>query len=214
MVHHPDVGGGQNCRSLTSHIDVVPTLLAMAGMSDSRTGELAGRDLPGKSFMPALGSADAADLHATRDGILFTYSGLCTNDAGLFAAAGEAMAAGKDPQVAMKAAGFKPDLKKRGSVRTTFDGRYKFSRYFAPIERNKPANMDDLYKLNDVELFDLQTDPPETVNLAADREKNVDLIGKMSDKLEAVIKAEIGADDGREMPEVPRISWSLNRADL
>jgi arylsulfatase len=202
------------CRSLTSHIDIVPTLLAMAGASDSQRGEFAGRDLPGRNFMPALGNPAAADLHATRESVLFTYSGLCTNDAGLFAVAGEAMAAGKNPQVAMKAAGFKPDLKKRGSVRTAFDGRYKFSRYFAPIERNKPADLDELYRLNDVELFDLQTDPSETVNLAADREKHGDLIGRMSGKLEAVIEAEIGADDGREMPDIPTISWTISRADL
>jgi len=32
----------------------------------------------------------------------------------------------------------------------------------------------------------------------------------MSDKLEAAIKMEIGADNGREMPEVKGISWTLN----
>jgi hypothetical protein len=46
----------------------------------------------------------------------------------LFAVAGEAIAAGKNPQESMKASGYAPDLKKRGSVRTVFDGRYKFSR--------------------------------------------------------------------------------------
>ena len=54
----------------------------------------------------------------------------------------------------------------------------------------------------------------ETVNLAADREKNGDLIAKMSDKLEGLIKAEIGVDDGREMPDVATISWTIDRADL
>jgi arylsulfatase len=65
-----------------------------------------------------------------------------------------------------------------------------------------------------VELFDLQTDPKETVNLAADREKNGDLITAMSAKLEAAIKAEIGVDDGREMPEVPKVTWYMDTADL
>jgi hypothetical protein len=32
----------------------------------------------------------------------------------------------------------------------------------------------------------------------------------MSDKLEAAIKMEIGADNGREMHEVKGISWTLN----
>jgi len=124
------------------------------------------------------------------------------------------MAAGKNPMEEMKKAGYKPDLKKRGSVRTAFDGRYKFSRYFAPVDRNRPQNLDELYKVNDVELFDLQSDPNEITNLAADREKNAALIGTMSEKLEAVIKAEIGVDNGREMPEVGKITWAVDRADL
>jgi arylsulfatase len=132
----------------------------------------------------------------------------------LYAVAGEAVAAGKDPREALKSSGFKPDLKKRGSVRTVFDGRYKFSRYFAPVDRNKPDNLAELYKANDVELFDLQTDRSETANLAVDREKNADLIATMSGKLEALIKAEIGQDDGREMPEVAQIAWTIDRADL
>jgi len=214
MITHPDVTGGQTCRSLTSHIDIVPTLLAMAGVSADKRGEAAGRDLPGKDLTAVLSSPGSADLHAAREGILFTYSGLSTVDSSLFAVAGEAIAAGKDPSESMKASGYKPDLKKRGSVRTVFDGRYKFSRYFAPIERNLPTNPDDLYKNNDVELFDLQADPLESVNIAANREKNGDLVTSMSAKLEALIKAEIGRDDGREMPEVDKVSWTVERPDL
>jgi len=214
MVHHPDVKGGQTCRALTSHIDMAPTLLAMAGASDAQRGDFAGRDLPGKNLMPVLGTPSAADVHAAREGILFTYSGLVSNDAALIAVAGEAIASGKNPAESMKASGFKPDLKKRGSVRTVFDGRYKFSRYFAPVDRNKPGSLAELYKVNDVELFDLQTDKLETNNLAVEREKNSALISAMSSKLETLIQAEIGKDDGREMPDVAKITWTIDRADL
>jgi arylsulfatase len=214
VIRHPDVKGGQSCRALSSHIDIVPTLLSTVGVSDSLKGEFAGRDLPGKDLMSVLGNPASADLHAAREGILFTYSGLQTNDAGLIAAAGEAIAAGKDPRAAMKASGFKPDLKKRGSVRTVFDGRHKFSRYFAPVNRNKPSDLAELYKANDVELFDLQTDPSETANLAVDQAKNRELIAKMNGKLESLIKAEIGEDDGREMPELAKVTWTIDRADL
>jgi arylsulfatase A-like enzyme len=214
IVSHPDVAGGQSCRALSSHIDIVPTLLAMAGVSDSQKGEFAGRELPGQNLMPVLGKAASADVHAAREGVLFAYSGLLTNDANLFAVAGQAIAAGKNPRESMKASGFQPDLKKRGSLRTVFDGRYKFSRYFAPVDRNKPGTLDELYKANDVELFDLQNDRAETVNLATDREKNAELIATMSAKLEALIKAEIGDDNGREMPEVSKITWTIDRADL
>jgi arylsulfatase len=214
IIRHPDVKGGQSCRALSSHIDIVPTLLAMAGASDSQRGEFAGRDLPGKNLTPVLGRPASADAHAAREGILFTYSALLTNDAGLIGVAGEAIAAGKDPKESMKASGFKPDLRKRGNVRTVFDGRYKFSRYFSPVDRNKPGNIDDLYQANDVELFDLQTDKLETKNLASDRKKNANLISTMSGKLESIIKAEIGKDDGREMPELAKITWTIDRADL
>jgi arylsulfatase len=214
IVSHPDVNGGQTCRTLTSHIDVAPTLLAMAGVNESRRGEFAGRQLPGKDFSSVIGNPGAADLHATRQGVLFTYSGLVTNDSGLIAVAGEAISSGKNPAEAMQKSGFKPDLKKRGSLRTIFDGRYKFSRYFAPVDRNKPADLTQLYETNDVELFDLQTDPAETRNLGAERDKNADLIATMSGKLEALIKAEIGDDNGREMPEVGKVSWTIDRADL
>jgi arylsulfatase len=36
----------------------------------------------------------------------------------------------------------------------------------------------------------------------------------MSAKLERVIAAEIGKDDGREMPDIPNLTWAINRADL
>jgi arylsulfatase len=214
MVRHPDVPGGQSCRPLSSHIDIVPTLLAMAGVSDSNKGEFAGRELPGKSLMPILGKPASADINAAREAVFFMYSGLQTNDAGLLAVAGEALASGKNPRESMEKSGFKPDMKKRGSVRTVFDGRYKFSRYFSPVDRNKPDNIDDLYRANDVELFDLQTDKSETKNLASDREKNAELITAMSGKLESILKTEIGIDDGREMPDIAKVTWTIDRADL
>jgi arylsulfatase len=214
IVVHPDVNGGQTCNALSSHIDVTPTLLSLAGVSATRRSEFAGRDLPGKDLGPVLSNAKSAGVHAAHEAVLFTYSALMANDSGLIKVAGEAIAEGKDPKETMKAAGYQPDLKKRGSLRTVFDGRYKFSRYFAPVDRNRPATMDDLYKANDVELFDLQTDPEEAVNLGADREKNGELITAMSTKLEAAIKAEIGVDDGREMPEISKVTWYMDTADL
>jgi arylsulfatase len=36
----------------------------------------------------------------------------------------------------------------------------------------------------------------------------------MNGKLEAVIRAEIGKDDGRELPEISGITWGLDRVDL
>jgi arylsulfatase A-like enzyme len=213
-VIHPDVRGGQDCRALTGHMDVVPTLLAMAGAGPGKNGEIAGRELAGKNLLPLLDGPGAAGVHAARDSVLFTWSGLGMNDAGLWQRVAAARAAGKNPAVALLKEGYVPDLKKRGSLRTVFDGRYKFSRYFAPLDHNRPETLDELYGANDVELFDLEQDPAETKNLAADREANGELITAMIAKLEAIIKAEIGIDDGRELPKIPLVTWTIDRADL
>lgn len=214
LIAHPDVAGGHTCTALTGHIDLAPTLLAMCGATATQTAEYAGRELPGMDFAPLLNRPDKASVNEIREGVLFTYSGLATNDSELVRLIAEAKAAGKDPKAAVKAAGYRPNLKKRGSLRTVFDGRYKFTRYFSPLERNRPTTLDELFRWNDVELFDLQTDPAETTNLAVDRERHAALILAMSAKLEAEIKVQIGVDDGREMPDIEGIDWRIDRLDL
>jgi arylsulfatase A-like enzyme len=214
LLVHPDVRGGQDCQALTGHIDFVPTLLAMAGIGPELAGDIAGRNLPGRDITPVLTNPGAVDMHAVRESVLFTYSGLATNDSDLWRMVDDAKAAGKNPAVQIAKQGFIPNMKKRGSVRTVFDGRYKFSRYFSPRQRNRPGTLNELYQWNDVELFDLATDPGEMTNLAADRAANEELIQAMSNKLEAVIKDEIGVDDAREMPDIPLIKWTITRVDL
>ena len=105
-------------------------------------------------------------------------------------------------------------MKKRGSLRTVFDGRYKFTRYFSPIEHNQPCNLEDLYAANDVELFDLVEDPQEMKNLAFKKDENADLVLSMNQKLQQLIQTEIGKDDGSELPKIPSIDWSLIKIDL
>ncbi|WP_203099327.1 sulfatase-like hydrolase/transferase [Skermanella rosea] len=211
---HPDVGGGQDCRALSSHIDMVPTLLSMAGVPSGGVGELAGRDLPGKDLSPLLAGPASAGVHAVRDAVLFTYSGLALNDAGIMERNAAARAAGKNAFIELARQRYLPDLKKRGSLRTVFDGRYKFSRYFAPTEHNEPTTLDQLYDHNDVELFDLERDPSETDNLARDRVANKDLILAMNAKLNTIIRTEIGVDDGRELPNIPLVDWAIDRVDM
>lgn len=211
---HPDVKGGQNCQALTSHIDLTPSLLSMAGVDAGKRADFAGRGLPGKDLSSALSNPRGADMHAVRDSVLFTYSGLVTNDHEVFRINAEAKLAGKRPVVELLKAGYRPDMKKRGSLRTVFDGRYKFSRYFAPVDHNSPTTLEELFKWNDVELFDLDRDPGETHNLANDRAGNAELLTTMNGKLEAIIKAEIGVDDGRELPNIPTVDWTITRVDL
>ncbi len=123
-----------------------------------------------------------------------------------------ARAAGRSPKAEMAASGFRPDLRKRGTVRSVFDGRHTFSRYFAPTEHHRPKTLDELYANNDLELYDRVNDPEERVNLAANREANGELVLAMNAKLDALIAAEIGVDDGRELPDVEGIDWQLPQA--
>lgn len=213
-VVHPDVKGGSNCKALTGHIDFAPTLLSLVGATKEQASDAAGRDLPGKDFASVFTNTAGAGVNDVRDAILFTYSGLASNDSEIYRINTEAKIAGKKPIVQLLKEGYFPDMKKRGSVRAAFDGRYKFARYFSPLERNVPRTLDELYANNDVELFDLATDPSEAKNLAVDRKANADLLSAMNVKLERIIRQEIGVDDGRELPNIPTVDWTIDRVDL
>lgn len=208
LIVHPDVTGGQNCEALTSHIDIAPTLLSMAGASAEQVSEFAGRELPGKDVAKLLTNPSTAKVNDLRDGALFTYSGLVMVDSDPLANSVKLMQGGMKFSEALKSGG-KPNLTKRGSLRTIVDGRYKFTRYFSPLQHNSPKSIEDLYKYNDVELFDLQNDPAEMQNLAMTQGKNMELVTTMNAKLNALIEDEIGQDNGRELPQMEGVSWEL-----
>src|SRR5262249_57048295 len=130
--------GARLHRPHQTHTDSPPPPLSLAGAPATRRSEFAGRDLPGKDLGPVLSSPTAAGVHSARASVLFAYSSLLCNDSGLIKVSGEAIAEGRDAKESLKSSGYKPDLKKRGSLRTVFDGRYKFSRYFGPVDRNCP----------------------------------------------------------------------------
>jgi arylsulfatase len=195
-------------------MDFAPTLLSLAGVDASHAGDIAGRALPGQDLSALLANPGSRAIDEAHAATLFTYSGLASNDSAVFDFAAKAIMAGKDPREEAKKEGFKPNLKKRGTVRSAFDGRYRFTRYCAPIARNSPKTIDELFTWNDVELYDLVNDPGEMTNLALDRTQNAELLMTMNGKLEAVIKAEIGVDDGREMPDLPNVTWGIDRIDL
>ena len=61
---------------------------------------------------------------------------------------------------------------------------------------NQPATIDDLYRDNDVALYDLWEDPDEMDNLANDHNPKFDamLVPAMNDKLNELIREELGDD--------------------
>lgn len=62
------------------------------------------------------------------------------------------------------------------------------------------ASIEELFALNDVELFDTQNDPHELNNLALDRQKNADLLMAMNAKLNRLIDSEVDEDVGQMLP--------------
>jgi arylsulfatase len=114
----------------------------------------------------------------------------------------------------LAAAGIRPDLMKRGAVRSVYDGRYVFSRYFSPKQHNKPETLEDLYRFNDVELFDSQADPGEMTNLAADRGRHRELVVAMNEKLNRLIDAEVGEDRGQMLPGGMDAGWEVSRETM
>jgi arylsulfatase len=106
----------------------------------------------------------------------------------------------------------RPDLSKRGAIRSVYDGRYRFARYFSPKQHNRPASVEALFKLNDVELYDVERDPLERNNLAMDRDRHDQLLEAMNAKLNALIDREVGEDVGQMLPGGVNGGWVVTDA--
>ena len=108
--------------------------------------------------------------------------------------------------------GLKPDLGKRGAIRSITDGRYRYSRYFSPLQHNSPSSIESILQFNDVELFDLQADPDEVDNLVNDLGENGELMLAMNQKMNDIIAAEVGEDNGSFLPE-NKAGWAVTKFD-
>ena len=176
------------------------------GAPDRRASIVKG--LAGKDFSGVLGAPEKADPNTVRDGALFCYNMLAYIDGDfLFKAVDHIQKGGKPDQ--LKSAGIRPDLMKRGAVRSIHDGRYSFARYFSPKQHNRPTTPEELYRFNDVELYDLQTDPFEMHNLAAER-RHLELVVAMNNKLNRLIDVEVGEDRGQMLPGGIDAGWEVS----
>ncbi|HET9594030.1 MAG TPA: sulfatase-like hydrolase/transferase, partial [Anaeromyxobacteraceae bacterium] len=108
----------------------------------------------------------------------------------------------------LKAAGIVPDMAKRGAVRSVYDGRYVFARYFSPKQHHRPETLEELRRHDDLELFDTAADPLEMENLAmGDRHR--ELVLAMNEKLNQLVDAEVGEDRGQMLPGGVDAGWEV-----
>ena len=197
IVSHPAHAGGKRCHAVTTHLDLAPTLIALTNASAQQKTAIAG-DLPGKDFSPLLAAPEQADLASVRDGQLYCFNMFASLDGNFLLKARDLLKQGGPAK--LKEAGIHPDMRKRGAIRSVFDGRYQFTRYFSPKQHNRPITLEELFELNDVELFDHQSDPLELDNLAQDRQTHAELLLAMNAKLNKLIDEEVGEDVGQMLP--------------
>jgi len=208
-VRHPGhaASAGQTCQAVISHLDITPSILGLAGVSDDQRQRIAPQ-LNGNDFSSMIASPDSAGKNDVREGALYNFNMWAYQDADLMHQVYDAQTKGQNP----KDLGLSVNLTNRGAIRSVTDGRYRYSRYFSPLQHNMPKSIEQVFEYNDVELYDLQEDPNEMQNLAIDLKANGDLLLAMNQKLTDVIDAEVGDDDGSFLPE-NKAGWAITRFD-
>ncbi len=200
---------GKTSNAVGSHLDLAPTFLEFAGLSEDdirrKYPELKGHSLKHVWSDPRQ-AGPRGSVGAPGVGTLYCWDGLheLDNDWATSGALGELTVMQgpppeATPQERMRQVGQRfgaPDFSKRNFFRAATDGRYKLVRWFSPEEYGNPATVDELYATSDVALYDLSADRGELENIGHPDHPDYDpaLVQHMLDKLHSLVEREIGDD--------------------
>jgi len=207
IIAHPDAQGGVRCSAVTSHIDIIPTMIGFTNLPQEDKAKMHAR-LPGHDLSGLLSDPESATYDAVRPASLFAFNMLSYFDPRFVRETVGNIKAGRIPKG-------KPKLDRlRGAIRSIVDGKYRYTRYFFPKQHNLPQTLDEILRYNEIELFDLENDPDENNNLALNPEQHQLLIEELNAKMNALIQAEIGEDVGQMLPLSGPVNWSIKQFDL
>lgn len=182
IIYHPEYPGGRSCEHITSHLDLAPTFVDMA-TEDPEEMESIKEGIKGYSLMAAVENPEVDVRNG--QGALFVYNMISMMDKDMVVI-----------PVSESRLDIRVDLNKKGYLRGIITEDYKFGRYFSPLNFNTPTDIESLYADNEVEMYLMGSD--ETENLAWPMGANEELVKVYNEKLNSLIRREIGVDDGRE----------------
>jgi arylsulfatase A-like enzyme len=200
---YPDGPRNAITNAMVTHIDLAPTLLALAGVPENDVkAQLPG--VVGRDFSDLLAAPDGLGPRRA-DGILYHWTSFAYLNHRSLARFGRAREKNVVSRSIDLASMLRENTWKRGLMRGSSTERYKFARYFNAHEHERPTTWEALLRTNDLELYDLIADPGETTNLAANAEAHKDVLLSMNALTNMLAAAEIGPDDGAHMPIFARL---------
>lgn len=202
----PNAPKNVRTNNVGSHLDLAPTLLEFAGLSEDDIRQQYPQ-LRGRSMMPSIMQPQETGPRGSSeepgDGALIISEMLNMYDTA-WNATGVQQGLIDQPDdeklSLLHEAGEKygaPDFHKRHFFRAVIDGRYKMVRWFNAFEGESPTTLDDLYETSDISMHDLQDDPGEMENIGNPHHPgyNPELVKKMLLKLNQLIDQEVGESD-------------------